>query len=118
MKSIFNTAALALLLLASLSGCNRRAAFWLLMAPPVGTDNQVDTKAPLSSWTPASHPLASSEECEQLKAKLVLYEANRSGKQELQDTFKNFGPAQLAIAQMSIADAVCASSDDPRLRPN
>jgi hypothetical protein len=110
-----HAAALALAALVSISACERRA-FWLLMLPPLDEKSQVHSEVPLYRWTPAGPPLASIEQCEQNKKAMMAF-GNSGNAQQIYGKFKSFSQAQREGVSAMMSQAICASSNDPRLVP-
>ena len=89
---------------------------WYLMIPPIGADNKVDARAPLSQWR-RGVSFNSQKECD---ASLKDAIQNPMTPDEYKDAAKQTRMAKMRPLSMSemtkrTAQSQCVASDDPRL---
>ena len=103
----------------SMKSCHA-AAFaivaWYLMIPPIGADNNVDARAPLSQWR-RGVSFNSQKECDDSLKDAIQ---NPMTPDEYKDAAKQTRTAKMRPLSMSemtkrTAQSQCVASDDPRL---
>jgi hypothetical protein len=89
---------------------------WYLMIPPIGIDNKVDAKAPLSRWR-ASVKFDSGHQCQDSLKDAIEHPTTPAEYQAAAKATRKANMKPLTQAEMikRTAESQCVAADDPRL---